>query len=150
MQGLPHAKVRRGDAAPLAASPERREIMPGTPPLVSEQPTWTEKLAPSLSQLEERVAIGGNTGNYTLGSLRVVDHLVDVLVYLRDTSPETLAALRQIGFEMLGESKTVPVLVGRIDVRRLQALAQLEVVSRILPVLGERRATRPVAPSSSR
>jgi Ca-activated chloride channel family protein len=136
MQGLPHAKVRRADTVPLAASPERREIMQGPPPPVREQPAWTDKLAPSLIQLEEHVAKAGNTGNYTLGSLRVMDYLVDVMVYLRDTSPETLAALRQMGFEVLGESKTVPVLIGRIDVRRLQALAQLEVVSRITPVQG--------------
>jgi Ca-activated chloride channel family protein len=93
------------------------------------------KLAEPLRALDERVAKQGEGGTFTLGKLRVINHRVDVMVYLRDTSPQTLGALEQLGFTQTGESKAARLLIGSIDVRRLAALATLDTVIRIAPVV---------------
>jgi Ca-activated chloride channel family protein len=93
------------------------------------------KLAEPLHGLDEQVAKLGKDGSLTLGKLRVIDHRVDVIIYLRDTSPQTIDALKQLGFVQTGESKTARLLIGSIDVRRLAALAKLDAVIRIAPVV---------------
>jgi hypothetical protein len=70
-----------------------------------------------------------------VGALRVIDHKVDVMVYLRDTSPQTIDALQQLGFVQTGESNTAQLLIGSIDVRKLAELATLDAVIRITPVV---------------
>jgi Ca-activated chloride channel family protein len=93
------------------------------------------KLAEPLRALDERVANLGKDGNLTVGKLQVIDHRVDVMVYLRDTSPQTMDVLKQLGFISTGESKAARLLIGSIDVRRLAALATLDAVIRIAPVV---------------
>ncbi len=93
------------------------------------------KLAEPLRGLDERVANTGKEGNLTLGKLRVVNYRVDVMVYLRDTSPQAIDALKQLDFVQTGESNTTRLLIGSIDVRRLAELARLDVVIRIAPVV---------------
>jgi Ca-activated chloride channel family protein len=93
------------------------------------------KLAEPLSGLPEQVAKAGKDGNLTVGKLRVINHHVDVMVYLRDTSPQTIEALTQLGFIQTGESKAARLLIGSIDVRRLIELAKLDAVIRIAPVV---------------
>ena len=95
-----------------------------------------EKLAESLRDLAEKVAKEGKEGGLVVGKLRVIDYKVDVMVQLRDISPDTLAALKKLGFTQTGESKTIRLLTGTIDVRQLEVLAKLEVVMRISPVVG--------------
>jgi hypothetical protein len=103
---------------------------------VARVPQATEKLAPLLVDLEQEVQKGGTDGTLTRDTLRVVHYMVDVMIYLRDTSAETLAALQQLGFITSAESKTVPLLIGRIDVRHLKQLVQLDAVLRVTPVTG--------------
>jgi Ca-activated chloride channel family protein len=93
-----------------------------------------EKLSEALRGLAEKVEKEGTDGNLTVGKLRVIDWKVDVMVFLADTSDETLAALRELGFVQSGESKAVRLLIGTIDVRKLEDLAKLEAVTRIKPV----------------
>jgi hypothetical protein len=93
------------------------------------------KLAEPLRALDERVADLGKDGNLTVGKLRVIDHRVEVMVHLRDTSPQTIDGLKQLGFVQTGESKAARLLIGSIDVRRLAALARLDAVIRIAPVV---------------
>ena len=93
------------------------------------------KLAESLRGLDVQVAKAGKEGHLTVGKLRVVDHKVDVMVYLRDTSSQVIESLQQLGFVQTGDSKATRLLIGSIDVRRLAALAQLDAVIRITPVV---------------
>jgi Ca-activated chloride channel family protein len=103
---------------------------------VARVPQATEKLAPALVGLEQEVQKSGSDGTLTRDTLRVVQYMVDVMIYLRDTSTETLTALQQLGFITTAESKAVPLLVGRIDVRHLKQLVQLDAVLRVTPVPG--------------
>jgi Ca-activated chloride channel family protein len=103
---------------------------------VARGPQAAAKLAPSLVDLEQEVQKSGTDGTLTRDTLHVFNYLVDVMIYLRDTSAETLAALQQLGFITTAESKTVPLLIGRIDVRHLKQLIQLDAVLRVTPVTG--------------
>ncbi|MEE9297161.1 MAG: VIT and VWA domain-containing protein [Phycisphaerae bacterium] len=95
------------------------------------------KLSESLRKLAERVAKKGKNGNLTVGKLRVIDFKVDVLVFLRDTSEATLKALKDLGFVTTAESKAVRMLIGTIDVRKLDALAEIDAVMRVAAAVGE-------------
>ncbi len=56
------------------------------------------------------------------------------MIYIRDTSPSTISALKELGFVQTGESKAIKLLIGTIDVRKLENLAQLEAVIRVTPI----------------
>ena len=93
-----------------------------------------DKLAEALRGLAEKVEKEGTDGNLTVGKLRVIDWNVDVMVFLADTSDETVKALKELGFVQTGESKAVKLLIGTIDVRKLEELAKLGAVIRVKPV----------------
>ena len=63
----------------------------------------------------------------------VHDGKAAVQVYLSDPSPQTLAGLRALGFEVSYLPKTGPIVAGRIAVDKLEALAQLSAVRYIAP-----------------
>ena len=119
-------------AQPSPPMEELREMASRSGPM----PTARDALAESLRDLAEKVAKEGKEGNLTVGKLRVIDYKVDVMIQLRDTSAKTLEELKKLGFMRTGESKTVRLLIGTIDVRQLEALAKLEAVLRITPVVG--------------
>jgi Ca-activated chloride channel family protein len=93
------------------------------------------KLAEPLCGLNEQLAKAGKNGQLTVGKVQVVDYHVDVMVYLRNTLPQTIDALKQLGFVQTGESKAVQLLIGRIDVRKLDELARLDAVIHVAPVV---------------
>jgi len=91
------------------------------------------KLAEPLRGLAEKVEKDGD-GNLTIGELKVVDYKVDVMIFLSDVSEKTLKALKELGFVQTGESKAIKLLIGTIDVRKLDDLAKLDAVIRVKPV----------------
>jgi Ca-activated chloride channel family protein len=129
----PAAKKRARPAAGGAPRPtlERRALDveemlgPRTP---------EDKLAEPLRGLAEKVTLQGKDGNLKVDGLRVVDYRVDVMIYLSDVTPETIEALKELGFIQTGESKAIKLLIGTIDVRNLQKLVELKVVIRVKPV----------------
>jgi Ca-activated chloride channel family protein len=94
------------------------------------------KLAEPLRGLSAKVERDGRNGNLTIGDLKIVDYKVDVMVFLSDVSDKTLKALEELGFVQTGESKAVKLLIGTIDVRKLEELAKLDAVIRVRPVKG--------------
>ncbi len=117
--------------------PEQRESdRTGGPPREPESHAASGRLAQPLRGLWERVAKEGRNGNLTVGDLQVVDYRVDVMIYLRDMSAETIDALNKLGFVRTGEGKAVRLLIGTIDVRKLESLAKLDAVVRVSPVIG--------------
>jgi Ca-activated chloride channel family protein len=136
----PAAKARRADvrrtsgkaAAGVIADAFAAVEAEGQPATLSMEPQ--DKLAEALRGLAEKVEKEGTDGNLTVGKLRVIDWKVDVMIFLRDTSDETLNALKELGFTQTGESKAVKLLIGTIDVRKLEDLARLEAVLGVKPV----------------
>lgn len=92
------------------------------------------KLDPALRGLAARVAKTGKDGTLAEAGLSVNRFKIDVMIYLSDTSAKTLEALKQLGFETSAESRAVRLLVGEIDVRKLEELARLQAVVSVRPV----------------
>jgi len=138
--GVAGSEVKAARLAPRAAMPlERMNSLRVDVDRVGDapqKPSPQAKLAQSLQGLAERVTKQGTDGSLSLGKLRVIDYRVDVIVYLRDLSADTLAALTKLGFMQKADSKAVRLVIGSIDVRKLQELAKLDAVLRITPVEG--------------
>jgi hypothetical protein len=58
----------------------------------------------------------------------------EVQVWLADKSEATIASLKKLGFEIVLDPKTAKMVIGRVPVEKLAALAELEVVRYIAPV----------------
>ena len=61
------------------------------------------------------------------------DGKAEVRVWLTDKSPETLAQLKELGFEVMLDAKSSNVLIGRVAVEKLEALALLKFVKYVSP-----------------
>jgi Ca-activated chloride channel family protein len=134
--GFSGALTLQRQASPSATMPRAEELSADRGYREDEAKQRLSKLAASLRRLAEQVAREGNNGTLTVDNLRVLDYRVDVMVYLRDTSDATLEALQELGLVKTGESKTIRLVIGSIDVRQLEKLAQLETVLRVMPVSG--------------
>jgi hypothetical protein len=93
------------------------------------------KLATPLQTLAERVENQRSDGTTTIDRIRIIDHKIDVMIYLSNLSEETLDALKKLGFTKTGESKAIRLLFGTIDVRKLIDLAKIEAVTKIEPLI---------------
>jgi hypothetical protein len=102
-----------------------RPMMLASPALVRAPST---KLHPWIATLIQHVA-SGHEAQF------VRDGKAAVQVYLSDTSPQTLAELRRLGFEVTYLPKTGSIVAGRIAVEKLEALTQLSEVRYIAPRL---------------
>jgi Ca-activated chloride channel family protein len=63
----------------------------------------------------------------------VRDGRADLLVRVADLGPETLAALKSAGFEILTDVPSINAVVGRIAIEKIAALAELDAVTFISP-----------------
>ena len=57
-------------------------------------------------------------------------------VWLTDKSPATLAQLKALGFELVLGPRTAKLVIGRLPVEKLEALAKLAVVRYVAPQVG--------------
>ncbi len=125
-----------GDVKAAGVTRAREEATPDEDaPRTPRPETPQDKLAAALRGLAAKVEKEGQDGNLAIDKLRVLKWRVDVIVILQATDAATLDALRALGFEPSAESKTARLLVGSIDVRRLDDLAKLEAVVAVRPAL---------------
>jgi hypothetical protein len=68
-----------------------------------------------------------------VGKIQVRKGRVEVRVQLTALSDEVLAKLKKLGFKELAQAKSVSLVIGTIDVKKLEALAKLDVVRRVDP-----------------
>jgi len=106
-------RMRRSDASGLTA------------------PRVAPKLAPALEKLVQQIRAGASLQSLRAPYLR--DGKVELRVYLRDTSEETMTHLRELGFEVILQSAAGRWVVGRLPVDQLVALGRLEVVRYVAP-----------------
>ncbi|MCP5110141.1 MAG: VWA domain-containing protein, partial [bacterium] len=64
------------------------------------------------------------------------DQKVEVEIWLSDTSAQTMAELKRLGFELTTQSNFAKVLIGRATPKQLQAIARLGAVRYIAPHRG--------------
>ena len=102
----------------------RRRMAESADAAVDGFPSTTEarnKLAGALrTLLEDSVQIGNDAF--------INDGGVEIQVWLSETSPETLAQLEHMGFELLHHPKKRKLVIGRIAIERLEELARLKAV----------------------
>jgi len=65
----------------------------------------------------------------------VKDGKAEVQIWLEDTSAESLGQLKKLGFELLLQPKTSKLVIGRLPIEKLAALAELKAVRYIAPQL---------------
>jgi Ca-activated chloride channel family protein len=88
------------------------------------------KLHPEVAAVYDKLVAEKNP---RLEATFIRDGKASLQVFLRDTSPETLAKLKELGFELLVEATTGNVLLGRLPVANLAKLAELEAVRYLSP-----------------
>ncbi len=120
------AEWRAGDGADDVPAPDSPDAPAADP---------RSKLAAYLQDLAGKVEQAGRDGSYELGKLRVVAYRVDVIVELTDTSDATRAALEELGFAVSADSKAGTLLIGSLDVRKLEDLARLPQVRGVRAVV---------------
>ncbi len=86
------------------------------------------KVAEALQDLQAKL---DEKGNYAQGKVIVTDGKVEIAIYLTDLSPESLAKIKDLGFEKLLEAPAARMVLGSVEVERLPELAMLSVVRSI-------------------
>jgi hypothetical protein len=94
------------------------------------------KLNPSLVAVVERLKNksaqpGADEAKF------VLDGKAEVQIWLTEKSPEVLEQLKQLGFEVILDPKSAKMLIGRVPLEKLAALAELKEVRYIAPQMSE-------------
>jgi hypothetical protein len=90
------------------------------------------KLHPSIAALVERLKKRGTQPSAEEAKF-VRDGKAELQVWLTDKSPETIAQLKKLGFEVVLDPTTSKLLIGRVAVEKLAALAEIKAVRYIAP-----------------
>ena len=90
-----------------------------------------QKLAPELKALVEKK---GKIGDFSDGKVTVKDGKVTVKVWLTRVSDDLIELLKKEGLEVSYKATSAKMVIGTIEVEKLEALAKLESVRRIEPL----------------
>jgi hypothetical protein len=90
------------------------------------------KLHPSIAAIIERLK-SRNARPSAEEAKFVRNGKAEVQVWLADKSPAVIAQLKQLGFETVLDPKTSKMLIGRVPIEKLAALAELEAVRYVAP-----------------
>jgi hypothetical protein len=61
------------------------------------------------------------------------DGKAEVQIWLNVKTPEVLAQLKELGFELLLDPQSAKLVIGRVPVEKLSALAELQAVRYVAP-----------------
>jgi Ca-activated chloride channel homolog len=120
---------------PMAQVSEALTVTADAPPLDAkgqERQHLASKLHPSLIAVIERMKNGPVP--LTAQEARFIKNgKAEIQIWLTDTSAETMAKLKQLGFEVVLEPKTAKMIIGRLPIAKLAALADLAFVRYVAP-----------------
>ena len=123
-----------GGAARVAAAPAM--VMESAPSPISAEDVkriqLLNKLHPAISALIERLRISGKKPAAEEAAF-VRDGKAEIQLWLTDTSAAALAEIKKLGFEIILEPKSTKMVIGRIPIANLEALAKLSSVRYISP-----------------
>jgi hypothetical protein len=57
----------------------------------------------------------------------------EVQIWLAEKTPEVLAQLKELGFELLLDPRSAKLVIGRVPIEKLSALAELKAVRYVAP-----------------
>ncbi len=92
------------------------------------------KLHRSLAAIVERLKTKNSRPTAEEATF-VTNGKAEIQVWLEDTSEETFERLEKLGFELLLEPRTGKLVIGRIALEKLAALAELKAVRYITPLM---------------
>jgi len=90
------------------------------------------KLHPSLAALTERLKTPGFRPTAEEAKY-VRNGKAEIRIWLTDTSPATMKQLKDLGFEIVLQPTTAKLVIGRLPIDKLAALAELKVVRYVAP-----------------
>ncbi|MCA1628359.1 MAG: VWA domain-containing protein, partial [Acidobacteria bacterium] len=114
----------------------RVELKPLSPEEQKQQ-QLRAKLHPSLAAVVERLQKKVAQPNADESKF-VRDGKAEVQVWMTDKSPETIAQLKQLGFEVILDPQSAKLIIGRIAIDKLSALAELKAVRYVTPQMASR------------
>jgi hypothetical protein len=111
-----------GGGAPSPPSPEeqkRRESL--------------SKMNPSIAAVIDRLK---NKGQPAANEAKFIRNgKAEIQIWLTDKYPETIAQIKQLGFEVVLEPKTATMVIGRLAIEKLAALVELKSVRYVAPMI---------------
>lgn len=122
------------DAVGAATSAGELESVSVAPPDPGEQrrQEFVAKLHPSVASLFKRVREGkGTPGEAEAAFVR--DGKAELRVWLTEKSPAVLAQLKGLGFELIFDAPSASLVVGRMPIEKLSALADVQAVRYVAP-----------------
>lgn len=91
------------------------------------------KMSPSIAAIIERLK--NKNAQPTADEAKFVRNgKAEIQIWLTDKSTEVLAQLKQLGFEVVLEPKTAKMIIGRLPIDKLAALAEFKSVRYIAPL----------------
>ncbi|MFL6282254.1 MAG: VWA domain-containing protein, partial [Pyrinomonadaceae bacterium] len=134
--GLISAKTETEvDAAEVVRVESESSVLPKDPEKVKEEEraaALRKKLHVSLFNIVERL----KTPDAQPGegeSKFVSEGKAEVIIWLNEKTPEVLAQLKELGFELLLDPQSVKLVIGRVPLEKLSALAELKAVRYVKP-----------------
>jgi Ca-activated chloride channel family protein len=89
------------------------------------------KLHPSVLAVVERLKTKATPGADEVKFIR--GEKAEVQIWLTDKSPEALAKLKELGFEVILDPKSAKLVIGRLPIENLEKLAELKYVRYVAP-----------------
>jgi Ca-activated chloride channel family protein len=126
------ANTKPANAGVLVDSEEVVRVEGNLSPEQQREMTLRTKLAPSLLAVVERLKQkdalpGADEARF------VRDGKAELQIWLTEKTPEVLAQLKQLGFELLLDPQTARLVIGRLPLERLSALADIKAVRFVAP-----------------
>jgi Ca-activated chloride channel homolog len=116
-----------------AGARDSASIEPGLSPKDQEKQRLLAKLHPSVAAVVERLK--NKAARPAAEEARFVRNgKAEIQVWLSDKSAETMAQLKKLSFEVVLDPKSAKMLVGRLQIEKLEALAELKAVRYVAPM----------------
>lgn len=93
---------------------------------------FLSKVNPSIAAVIDRLKNKGQPSGDEAKFVR--NGKAEIQVWLTDKSPEVIAQLKQLGFEVGLDPKTAKMIIGRLPIEKLAALAELKSVRYVAPM----------------
>ena len=90
------------------------------------------RLHPSILAVVDRLKINNATAGPDEAKF-IREGKAELQIWLTDKSAETLAALKELGFEVVLDPKSAKMVMGRLSIEKLEALAALKFVRYVSP-----------------
>jgi len=117
------ARLGGGSGKPQAPPPSPEEL---------KRRELLSKMNPSIAAVIERLK---NKGQPTADEAKFVRNgKAEIQVWLTDKSPETITQLKELGFEVVLDPKSSKIVIGRVPIEKLAALAELKTVRYVAPI----------------